>query len=87
MGALLPDVFCLVRFTDKVKDLSVLIVNRSRAEQRVELGAAQLAEGPDADKPLILKGMLVDVLTGETIAAGSTLRCVIPPLTARLYTR
>ena len=87
MGALLPDVFCLVRFTDKVKDLSVLLVNRSRTEQRVELGAGQLAEGSDADKPMILKGMLVDVLTGETIAAGSTLRCVIPPLTARLYTR
>lgn len=87
MGALLPDVFCLIRFTDKVKDLSVLIVNRSRTAQKVELGANQLAEGPDADKPLILKGMLVDVLTGETLAAGNTFRCTIPPLTARLYTR
>ncbi len=87
MGALSADVFCIIRYTDDPTDLSVLLVNRSRSPQAVELDPAQLNEGPDGDLPVRLSGMLVDILSGEAFACGNTLSAVIPPVTARFFTR
>ena len=88
MGALLPDVFCVVRYLEGATDLSVLLINRSELPLDVTLDPAMLDEGPDAAVPVPLTGMLTDVLTGDTTACtGETLHARVPPLTARLYTR
>ena len=87
MGALTPDVFCVIRYTGRAEDISVLLVNRGRSDQCVTLCPAHLGEGPDADKPVPLGGSLIDVLTGDSLVCGGILETVVPPLTARLYTR
>lgn len=88
MGALLPDVFCIVRYTADPTELSVLLVNRGEREQTVPLDPKLLNEGPDAAVPVPLSGMLTDVLTGETcVCTGDALTVALPPLCARLYTR
>ena len=85
MGALSPDVFAVVRYTEDGDSVSVLLVNRGEQAADVLLAPDSLDEGPDADKPVRLSRAFTDVLTNETREAGDTLCAVLPPMTARLY--
>ncbi|MDO4572271.1 MAG: alpha-amylase family glycosyl hydrolase, partial [Clostridia bacterium] len=85
MGALHEDVFCALRFTEDPAEAALLFVNRGSAGQTVSLAPARLREGPDGETPADLRGVWIDVLSGETLASGDTMTLQLPPLTARLY--
>ena len=85
MGALSPEVFAVVRYTQDAQSIACLLVNRSELEQQASLAPEALPEGPDADVPVRLNGWFCDVLSGERITATETLTVSLPPISARLY--
>ncbi|MEG1756305.1 MAG: glycoside hydrolase family 13 protein [Clostridia bacterium] len=84
MGALSPEVFAVVRYTENGQSAAALIVNRSEAEQTICLRPERLDEGPDADKPVSLDRSMTDVLTGEC-AYFSGDGVTLPKLSAKLW--
>lgn len=84
MGALHPEVFCVVRETDASQ--AVLFVNRSMQPQQVQLTASDLTEGPDARGALQLTGDYVDQ-NGQTYRADGAFSLTLPPVSAAIYQR
>ncbi len=84
MGALTPDVFAVIRYTQDGDRPAVLLLNRSERPVPVTLLPESLNEGPDADTPVPLQCRLTDVLTGEALAATDGITVTLPPITAKL---
>ena len=85
MGALSPEVFAVIRYTEDKKSVAVLIINRSERQLSMELRPVNLAEGPDGDTPVTLNRGMTDVLSGTYVVAGEALSFQLAPLSAALY--
>ena len=85
MGALSPEVFAIIRYTDK-GDCAVLLLNRGEALTRVALAPALLAEGPDGETPVTLAGTFTNQY-GATAEMPARWEMELAPLSATLWLR
>ncbi len=94
MGALLEDVFAVLRYTHNGLDAfcheakeakALLLVNRAFEQKVVCFNPEQLNEGPDASVTVSLNGIWRDVLSANTFSSNkSELRVELEPLSAML---
>ena len=85
MGALSPEVFCVVRYTADGGSLAVLAVNRSDAYQEPALWPETLAEGPDGNTPTPPGGDMTDVLSGARVRLQPGMALQLSPLSMCFY--
>ena len=85
MGALSPDVFAVVRYTEDGSAVAALILNRSTRDQAFGLDPESLMEGPDGGTPVSFFRNMKEVFSGEEVQTGNMLSGEIPALTAKLY--
>ncbi|MEZ4627957.1 MAG: hypothetical protein R2912_07720 [Eubacteriales bacterium] len=86
MGALLPEIYAVLRWLPESGEQALLLINRSERKQQAALQPDDLPQGADGETPVAFNEMLKDVLSGETVhITDGELVIKLPPLTARLY--
>ena len=83
LGALSPQVLCLVRYDES--NVMVLLVNGSDAPAEALFYPALLYAGPDGDVPVPLSGVYRELGTEEVLKVYHTLQTQLAPGTYKIF--